>query len=61
MAEAALIFALALVVGAPLVLYLLVQGETRGRTEMNRADAEAYARERASERYGDGADDGTRE
>ena len=52
MAELALLFVLLVGLAAPLALYLLVQRETSERTEMSRADAEAYARQRASERYG---------
>ncbi|WP_152040069.1 hypothetical protein [Salinigranum salinum] len=57
MAEAAL-FVLVLLVGlgAPVVLYLLIEDETRESDEMSRADAEEHARRRSRERYGDGND-----
>jgi hypothetical protein len=36
------------------VLYLFIADETRESSEMNRTDAEAYARRRSRERYGGG-------
>jgi uncharacterized membrane protein len=54
-AEAALFLLILLVgLGAPVVLYLFIADETRESSEMNRTDAEAYARQRSRERYGDG-------
>jgi hypothetical protein len=38
--------------GAPLVLYLFIRDETDERRTRSRDDAEAYARDRAAERYG---------
>jgi hypothetical protein len=59
MAEAALFLLVILVgLGAPVALHLLIRDETRERGEMDRADAESYARRRARERYGGDARDG---
>jgi uncharacterized membrane protein YozB (DUF420 family) len=61
MAEAALLLVVLLAgVAVPLALYALVRAETSDRRELSRTDAEAYARERAQERY-DGSGDRDRE
>jgi hypothetical protein len=50
-----LFFLLVLLVGlgAPLVLYLLIERETDEPREMSRSDAEEHARRRSQERYAD--------
>ncbi|WP_142859983.1 hypothetical protein [Salinigranum halophilum] len=58
MAEVALVVVLLVGLAAPLVLYLFIRDETRDRQEMHRTDAEAYARDRASDRYGEGDEQG---
>ena len=58
MAESVSLLVLLVGLGAPLVLYLLVERETDDPRLLNRADAESYARDRAAERYRDGDGDG---
>jgi hypothetical protein len=62
MAEAAF-FALVLLVGVSgtLLLFLLIEGETSDSETMDRADAEAYARQRSAERYTDASAEDTRD
>ena len=58
MAEAALLLVVLFVgLGGTVVLYLLVERETDRSREMDRSDAESYARRRSRERYDDAHDD----
>jgi hypothetical protein len=59
MAESVFLVVLLVGLGAPLVLYLLIDSETDEPQRLDRSDAESYARDRAAERYGnrDAGDD----
>jgi hypothetical protein len=46
--------------GVPLVLYVLIDSETDDPRTLDRSDAESYARDRATERYGEGDSDDRR-